>query len=277
MCYIVWDKLGEKDTVGCNILGVILTITSLLTNSWLLFIAFVMFNLVVKKSNELIVSRRLEICWFVVFFIFSILCSLLPVRGINLFGLNYAKVSPGWCHINHDKRWGTFYLYVIQWIFIGLIVLIYVYVYIFANITIRKQRQKIMLTHSDRNMRRRIFTLFKQIWIFPLILIVSWIPTTVCRIVGAITNNDNNSASEWVTAIVVPIMGLLLFICFMFTSYVPKDIMHSMAKIRKDRRRRKLKSIVGGEEDEYEGYDDSEGMGSEKLLFEGLSSANILK
>ena len=277
ICYICWDDIHQvPDKVdSCDILGFLLTITSLITNSWLLFIAVVMFNLVVRKSNEIIVSKKMEIIWVVFFMLFSILCGLLPFEGINLAGMSYDKVSPGWCHISHDPSWAPMYLYVIQWVFIGLIVLIYIYVYAFANILIRRQREKIILTHADHNMRRRIFTLFKQVWVFPLILVVSWIPTTTCRIVVAI-QGDKNNASTWVTAIVVPLMGFLLFVCFMLTSYVPKEIAHFCTKYNRNRRRKKLKSIVGSEDDDYEEYDD-DAIGSEKLLSEGLTSSNILK
>ena len=114
-----------------------------------------------------------------------------------------------------------------------------------------------------------------------MFMIVSWIPTTVCRIVKAARKgDDDNGASEWVTAIVVPIMGLFLFVCFMLTSYVPKDIMRSLMKCRKNRQKRRLKSIVGSEDDDdYEEFVDEEyeGMGSEKVLSEGGSNQNILR
>lgn len=61
----------------------------------------------------------------------------------------------------------------------------------------------------------------RQLFFFPLAMIVTWIPITIARIVDALQDSDSESTSI-VVAVFVPIVGF-----FFFLAYLPSVDWHS--------------------------------------------------
>jgi len=228
-----WKQLGEANSVLCDAEGFLLTCSSIMLNSWLLYIALSLLFLVRRRNRRspegsladrisvYLGSWRGEVTWFVVWLGIGVFFAMPPL--LRLGGTHYGRVGSGWCHIAPQPPWARFLLYPVQWGIIAAIIALYIAVLVYVKRRFPQQRARVMLPQRVLEKRRRIFAMLDQIALYPAVLLLSWVPTTIARIVGAATGHDMPWMST-VTALIVPMMGTLICICFLATSRVPQEL-----------------------------------------------------
>ena len=223
---------------ACSAEGFVITVASFVTNAWLLFLVVILFARVRGVRVRVQPFWRVELLFFAGALAVAVATAALPLARAG--GMHYELVRSGWCHIGPQPDWARFVLYAEHWVLIALIVVLMVDVYAKVLPRLLQQRHRVILPGKDMEARRRVMTLIRQVWVYPVLLVLSWACTTIARLVD-IGAPDSHTASV-VTAAVAPAMGFLQLVAFLLTSAVPQEL---VAALRARRERRLLQRVYG--------------------------------
>eukprot|EP00727_Mastigamoeba_balamuthi_P000281 m51a1_g1025 hypothetical protein (362) ;mRNA; f:651041-652820 len=222
-CFFAWDSIADSDAL-CNAAGFLHTVSTLQTNLWVLFMSAVLLQLVRPSGGpKRLPGFRAELAWGTATLALSCLFAAYPVA--HLGGADYLRVRAGWCHVAPRPRWGRLVPYGVTWVVIALTAALYACAWTHVRRLRRSGASRSPATYSDERRRRRarrVWGLLQQVWAYPLILAIVWVPSTIARAVDAVRGYDGHWTSL-VASATVPLNGALQLACFLLTSGVAGD------------------------------------------------------
>eukprot|EP00727_Mastigamoeba_balamuthi_P008820 m51a1_g4560 hypothetical protein (314) ;mRNA; f:114488-115805 len=221
----LWDRM-EEAPVLCDVAGFLMSVGSVSSNLWILFMATVLVQLVRPHGG---ISRlpgpATEVAYH--FFVAVVAAALGSYPLAHLGGARFARNSSGYCHVARDPAWARLPTYLLNWAIIFAIAMLYVaaYLYVRSYLVERdpEEQPTASATPEFMKQRSRVMCLLHQMWLYPVVLAATWLPSTVARSIDAVTPYGDNAWSATIVAVVVPMGGLLQFVCFLITSNIVND------------------------------------------------------
>eukprot|EP00727_Mastigamoeba_balamuthi_P006791 m51a1_g2732 putative serine threonine protein kinase 15 (992) ;mRNA; r:886757-893914 len=237
VCFFCWDAMADSPSL-CEASGFVMSTASIVTNMWVLFIAVSLVLLLRREHTgpSRLPGPRWELAWHVAALGIACLLALMPLCHVG--GAGYVRLRTGWCHIGPHPRWARLLPYAFNWIVILSIMLLYAVAYVLlrrrrAETTERLEYPPGLAPSATRPQLARVTRMLKQIWMYPLVLVATWTPTTFARLVEAAMGGDRHWTSVLASA-VVPAAGFLQMLVFMFTSNAPQDVLSSCGCCREE-------------------------------------------
>ncbi|KAH3765447.1 hypothetical protein Pelo_2690 [Pelomyxa schiedti] len=235
-----WEPslIGSDGGPACQFQGFLIDVFYLASYFWVFVIAFVLNRLTQGKSLP---SLQFEIVLHLSVWSFLIIMATLP---FYVPSFAYVVLASGWCWLKPEPAWARFLLsYIPEWC------LEFAVIGLYANVARMLYKQGLIRTvliswcpslHSRGRptsashlltAASRVTNALRQLILYPLAMLVVWVPCTAARIAEAISGTDNYVTSQ-VVAIFLPSAGFFSFLVFILTADLKTDLYHTSRKFQ---------------------------------------------
>ncbi|KAH3732641.1 hypothetical protein Pelo_16532 [Pelomyxa schiedti] len=226
MCnYFIWtDERLEESSPVCSFLAFLLTAFNLTTSLWVLVMSIIVHRTAIRVSKEECIEEvrlPLEIFMHALVWPFGLIIASIPLWSVS--GVCYVELLCGWCWIDSEPWYARFvYTYMIEWIAIGVTIVLYAHVGMMLRGLLWVSFFKLHKHPHNNHAHRKALLALRQTIVYPLAMVLVWVPCSVARIIEAVNGHDDLHTSQAI-AVILPCGGLFLFIAYVLTADLRSD------------------------------------------------------